>query len=1124
MATEIEAVQRLPAGLRSDITALVVEIYKADNVILKRMHDLVVRYNNVFSGPEFKQLLWNMERWWRRASDLMARIADEKLRDVLTKPTDKATVKLYKRRLQEETEGYAGDEICRAFSRSREARQCDSVFQESCLIQGQVKSKSYASMIILLYKIMRRVEEIGGGSVARDLGVFVAQQAERWFCYDENTRVLTDCGLKYFRDLTGNEHIATLNRETGCFEWQLPIAYHQYFYDGELVKFKGAYYDLMVTPNHNLYVRSGTGKYELRTAGSIATFLNGYKRQPYNSRRIHFKRDASWIGRASSSAFIPSLGVRQAALYDQAVRLREANPSRSMNSIAKEVGLPDGTLWNWFAHKNKPPKSFLTFKLENWLQFLGWYMAEGDTQIIRHQYRIRFSVPKKEEQDTIIAITQSLGLNAWRDKECGVVVTNRDVAIYLKQLGVSYQKYIPAEVKALDAPSLEVLLASMIAGDGTKKPSGAFVYGTVSPRLASDVVEIAIKCGYVASITPSHRGPSQFINKKGNLQTIKSNLTFYNVNLTKKHRQPEIFNKPRYVPYRGFVYCITVPNGLILVERNGKIVWAGNSDIIQGDPGKFSEERTGLMMFAAAAIDPTSEFNVDDPKSLALIQEIMGLAVGLTALRLSTHFGGPETLELEESMFEKWLNFWTVERAAALQHWIEETSRAAGYARRLILLPEAVYEKDQVLSRDGFYDGLFPTPFLEVPAEYWKHGIMSDEPFPPDVLQGDIPLRPLKADWLMHSSLDQVEMTGAIGSHGSGKSSLQDALACWSIDRGSVVLRLSCPRDQGLTVVLPSAPYEKKGKRDYEYLTNQLRLRPRGFPAKFITVIENDSDLNSSSTYTMFDLFIYVDHLSSVHLPWKQLLSSFTEPSQMDPRARALMRELQVESYKPKQVSNAGFLMIRDLNDQSRSDLMRRAVINNFFAYRVNDRSENVRVQVDEIQKLLGALFQSPEEAALVREMQTNLVNIRGLNLGLDYGAIRPASLQPEILEYTSTFCLGELRESGAERTHSTRGRIVEAIESRLGFDRDFLPLMTKIMEHVRLREHHLFFLLNTEEGVLRLVRPLLPPYVIENKKFPPRKQFDEFAKETGVDLLRKIGDVDTLDLRGGSAEKSSVY
>jgi hypothetical protein len=43
----------------------------------------------------------------------------------------------------------------------------------------------------------------------------------------------------------------------------------------------------------------------------------------------------------------------------------------------------------------------------------------------------------------------------------------------------------------------------------------------------------------------------------------------------------EITKAPRVEPYDGLVYCVTVPNGIVLTRRNGKCAWSGNSYKLQ---------------------------------------------------------------------------------------------------------------------------------------------------------------------------------------------------------------------------------------------------------------------------------------------------------------------------------------------------------------------------------------------------------------------------------------------------------------------------------------------------------------------------------------------------------------
>ena len=71
-------------------------------------------------------------------------------------------------------------------------------------------------------------------------------------CFDKETEVLTNNGWKLFADLTKEDLIYTLNRETRISEWQKPINYFKKFYDGKMIRAKSYISDLLITPNHNM--------------------------------------------------------------------------------------------------------------------------------------------------------------------------------------------------------------------------------------------------------------------------------------------------------------------------------------------------------------------------------------------------------------------------------------------------------------------------------------------------------------------------------------------------------------------------------------------------------------------------------------------------------------------------------------------------------------------------------------------------------------------------------------------------------------------------------------------------------------------------------------------------------
>jgi hypothetical protein len=92
----------------------------------------------------------------------------------------------------------------------------------------------------------------------------------------------------------------------------------------------------------------------------------------------------------------------------------------------------------------------------------------------------------------------------------------------------------------------------MVEGDGWTNGKG-FGYKSISKRLRQDFTEISHKLGF---------GTTEYKDS---------------VSVTKVQIYPTINSKPNKIKYSGKVYCVSVPNKFILVRRNGRSIWSGNS-------------------------------------------------------------------------------------------------------------------------------------------------------------------------------------------------------------------------------------------------------------------------------------------------------------------------------------------------------------------------------------------------------------------------------------------------------------------------------------------------------------------------------------------------------------------
>src|SRR6056297_1843 len=80
-------------------------------------------------------------------------------------------------------------------------------------------------------------------------------------CYDHKTEVLTNNGWKFFKDVTLDDEMCTLNDQQ-IIEYHRPSYLINRPYKGTMYHFYSpkSKIDLLVTPNHNMYVQSDTGR------------------------------------------------------------------------------------------------------------------------------------------------------------------------------------------------------------------------------------------------------------------------------------------------------------------------------------------------------------------------------------------------------------------------------------------------------------------------------------------------------------------------------------------------------------------------------------------------------------------------------------------------------------------------------------------------------------------------------------------------------------------------------------------------------------------------------------------------------------------------------------------------
>lgn len=80
------------------------------------------------------------------------------------------------------------------------------------------------------------------------------------YCYDKETEIFTKRGWKKFEELKDDDIVATLNPKTNNLEYHKPLEIIKKKYKGEMVFFNSQSINLLVSPNHRMWVREEVDK------------------------------------------------------------------------------------------------------------------------------------------------------------------------------------------------------------------------------------------------------------------------------------------------------------------------------------------------------------------------------------------------------------------------------------------------------------------------------------------------------------------------------------------------------------------------------------------------------------------------------------------------------------------------------------------------------------------------------------------------------------------------------------------------------------------------------------------------------------------------------------------------
>lgn len=356
-----------------------------------------------------------------------------------------------------------------------------------------------------------------------------------WGCHDDKTRILTRNGFKYFCELSDTDEVAQFDQDTRIMSFTKPIVRTVRDWDGELLHFKNRTQDMMLTHTHRMLTKGqGATKWHVETAGETVK----------RAGQVHLRGSVIWQGEEQGTFTLP--------------------------------GLPSSA-----GYSGCSPRAFL---MDDWLQFLGYYLSEGGLCLRRGKSGVRPYCLKMSQRETVnpettekirkclarLKIEYSEFPNA-KTGDVNWTICGKQFWNWVDQnVGPKGNlKRIPREFLSLSRRQLKLLFGTMMEGDGNTDPRpGNFngTYSSTSSGLCEDFQELCIRLGMRATLSLQRKA-------KGNRKSQ------YRVNWSAG--DDHAFNNPsknvKRVPYKGNVYCCKVPTGFIITERNGRIAYQGNT-------------------------------------------------------------------------------------------------------------------------------------------------------------------------------------------------------------------------------------------------------------------------------------------------------------------------------------------------------------------------------------------------------------------------------------------------------------------------------------------------------------------------------------------------------------------
>lgn len=218
---------------------------------------------------------------------------------------------------------------------------------------------------------------------------------------------------------------------------------------------------------------------------------------------------------------------------------------------------------------------------EDFARFVGFWLADGrKCKSYDGHHGVRLSQTKPEGIAWVDALLNRMGwrFKRWVQGKDEVVwhITSNPLRGYLTALQERDELRLPSDAYTWNAGSREGLLEGLLVGDGVwcNQQKRHIGFWNTSEQLIDDVQRLLIHhglCGRKQMKRPAGTVVNVYKGK-----AIASTRDLFYLHIDMKSDAKLFSNRVEKRSYSGMVYCLTVPNGTLMVRRSGVPMWCGN--------------------------------------------------------------------------------------------------------------------------------------------------------------------------------------------------------------------------------------------------------------------------------------------------------------------------------------------------------------------------------------------------------------------------------------------------------------------------------------------------------------------------------------------------------------------